>query len=131
MKISGVPLSRLLPSISWLIAALLFIVGTAHATEGGTLERVLEDGRVVIAYPGGRYTGEIGEAPSGLDPHRLNVRWSGRCVFEFRSGARFEGICEDDRFARGFLRGADGDVQFLDRARDDEDARTARRRFGL
>lgn len=82
------------------------------------MQRVLDDGRVVIRYRGGTYVGYAYSQPDTGEPV-----WHGRCAFHFKTGAVFEGSCAGGRFIRGFVRSVDGrTVRFLDAGRSDAEA---------
>ena len=120
----------------WTVAILLGAgVGAAVAGDNAPnsepfhiVERVLDDGRMIIRYKGGTYVGY-----TYAEPDRREPVWHGRCTFQFKTGSAFEGMCVDGRFRRGFLRSVDGrSVYFLDIGRSDLEAhRSATEKTGL
>ncbi|MFQ5973802.1 MAG: hypothetical protein ACE5Q3_15860 [Alphaproteobacteria bacterium] len=97
------------------LSSLGFVLATwappAHGD--GRVVTYIDDRHAVIAYPGGRYEGGVrGRVSEGLPV------WEGPCTFHFKTGTRFEGYCENDRFVRGFLFSRDGrSTRFLARGR--------------
>ena len=82
------------------------------------VQRVLDDGRMVISYKGGTYIGYTYAVPDADAPV-----WHGRCAFHFKTGGVFEGTCAYGKFRRGYLRSVDGrSVHFLDTGRSQAEA---------
>ena len=86
-------------------------IWTPPAHGEGAVVTYIDDRHAVIAYSGGRYDGGIrARVSEGLPV------WEGPCTFHFKTGSRFEGYCENDRFVRGFLYSRDGrSTRFLAR----------------
>ncbi len=83
--------------------ALAFLTWSWPAGAGESVVTYIDDGHAVIVYPGGRYEGGIqGRVAEGPPV------WHGPCTFYFVNGARFEGVCENGEFVRGFLFSRDG-----------------------